>query len=73
MTLSVGAMTSEALSNSPVQPHGLAVALIVLSRFLASHHSDYVAYMTAAADHAASSGLPPADLAFLEFLIRSTA
>ncbi len=64
-------MVDEMEPNSVVTQKGLAVALVTISRYLATQQPDFRLFLRAASDHAAASGLPATDLAFLELLITS--
>lgn len=64
-------MVNELNASSVVTTKGLAVALVSISRYLATQHSDFGLFLRASADHAAASGLQPVDLAFVELLIKS--
>ena len=64
-------MVDELEPHAVVTDKGLAVALVTISRYLAAQRSDYGLFLRAASDHAAASGLPATDLAFLELLIKS--
>ena len=67
----LGSMVDELEPHAVVTHKGLAVALVTISRYLAAQQPDYRLFLRAASDHAAASGLPPTDLAFLELLIKS--
>ena len=64
-------MVDELEPHAVVTDKGLAVALVTISRYQAAQRSDYGLFLRAALDHAAASGLPVEDLAFLELLIKS--
>lgn len=64
-------MIDELDPSSVVSTKGLAVALVSISRYLATQQSDFRLFLRASADHAAASGLQPVDLAFVELLIKS--
>lgn len=64
-------MVDELEPSPVVTQKGLAVALVTISRYLAAQQPEYKLFLRAASDHAAASDLPPADLAFLELLIKS--